>query len=559
MNEPPQLEWTPITDADTYYEARIKIGDFPDRFDEETGEVIRKPVYAAAGQVSVVFEKSLEGNISETVGPVVTDAEGKIKVVNTDNRFNRANETITAKADRGGWESESSIIVLDVTPPELAKLKGEGDNEGVVTNDMKQLIAEGCEPKAKFLIKLQDGSDDIRSFNGVVNDQGQLIFDLPYYLNAGEKITIYLQDNAPAVELPDRPTTNTDNGNVNPDEELVYREAIFKAPQPYIVQDVLPDEPGIEKRGTNPSDPFPTETSVSDVRVGDLLTYTITVLNNKSNGVETIWKNVKVSDTLIDFVDFDEAFADIKIAKGAEPSQPIGGAYAYQFDSATRELSFELGDLKTQESVTITFSVKINEGAVGSLITNEALAVGDSPREAAFVPGPETPDAARATYSVTSSIASYPKEAEGTLMVTSYPETIDFYSHVVSTNSTQVKSPAYSNDLKVRDQRNERRPWSITIELTKELTLVGDATITLPGTLFFNKGGQQNSLFVGSGPLMVAEHTNSNSFDYNVSANWTEDGDGLKLIVRPGQVKALGDYSGQLEWHLINAYQGEEE
>lgn len=531
MNSNPEIEWIPVTDADYSYKARVMIGyTASDEFDENSN-VILQPVYASENQAYVTYVDTFgEEHVA------YTDTNGYATV--TDTRFNTAGQTISGVATRGPWISEEPALttVIDVTPPEPAKVTGDK-----VTNAAKQLIGTGAEANAKIFVQINGGE---LTAAGTVATDGSWTYNLPAYLSTGDKVKIFLEDNAgaaPADLDPIPPATNSVNGNINPaTTALSYRDALFQPATEYTVVDVLPDNPAITKTVSA----YRKGTEVSTTQVGDTLLYTITAKNDKASTFDTVWSDVVITDTLPAGLDFDSATAEVTI------DGTVIDENQYSYNPDTRLFSVNIGNLATQESAVVSFKTTVARSAVGQVITNTAKAEGDSPREVEpFEPGPEIEGKAHEKYDKTSLGANNPGGAVyGTLELLSAPAAIDFGSVSYAGKNIRVDNPTkIGDDLVVQDSRATRESWTLKATLITPMTQVGGSGYVLDGALKYVYQGTEITLNGGAQDVMV--HTNS-SDEYNVSSTWSESGDGMKLEVGANQLKEVGDYQGEILWQL---------
>ncbi|OTN88328.1 hypothetical protein A5819_000780 [Enterococcus sp. 7E2_DIV0204] len=532
MNANPEIEWVPVTDADKTYKARVKIGMTPTDSFDENGNVILQPVYAAAGQAQVTY--------TDTYGEthtVSTDAQGY--AIMTDTKFNITNKEIKAHAVRGPWiaETDPTTPVLDVTPPEPAIVEG-----GKVTNGMKQLSGKDAEANAKIYVDI----NGTRQTNvGKVNADGTWTYNLPRYLNTGETIQIFLEDNAGKITEtldPAAPSTNSDNGNINPATELKYRDATFKAATKYTVEDVLPDKPLMEKTVIS--------SGGATTQVGDTLTYTLTAKNNKEASYTTLWSNTVVTDTIPAGLDFDPATAEVKI-DGVVAETPKD----YTYDADSKVLTVKLGDLATGASSVVTFKAQVSSSAVGTVISNTASVIGDSPREETFVEGPNDPDAKHETYSATSKKADNPGGTVfGVLELASAPTEIDFGSVKYQGKTTRINTAQHHGaDLVVKDSRANKKGWSLTAKMTTPMTSTNPdiPAYTLDGALKYVYKNNEITLNGGAQDIMTqAANASTAETTYNISDTWSESGDGFKFETSAQDVKTLGTYQGEILWEL---------
>ncbi|MCD1025504.1 WxL domain-containing protein [Enterococcus sp. SMC-9] len=244
MNQNPKIEWTPVTDADKTIEGRVVIGEVPDNNGLVDGEIKYIPVYASENQAQVTLTDTY-GNIRSDLA---TDANGYIRYKETSNpaQFQKAGEKITGIAKRGPWitPAASATTVIDATPPEPAKV----DNSDAIQSITTKLTGTG-EPNS--IITLTVNGQPQANTSQVVNSQGKWELDISsLQITRGDVIQIFLQDQSGLItQLSEdqRPSTNNDIGNINPKEDLNYRDATFKAATKVIVVgnlslDTVPDK-----------------------------------------------------------------------------------------------------------------------------------------------------------------------------------------------------------------------------------------------------------------------------------------------------------------------------
>ena len=534
-NTKPEVVWVPMTDADKKMKVRVLLGERPTGYDEE-GNAIMIPVFASEGEASVYFTDTF-GN---DYGPILTDNEGYATV--SINEFQNAGEQVTAHAERGPAEpnkwvgDEKSTTVIDVTPPEPAEIE-----DGTITNSTKQLKGKGAEPNSKIHVMINNEPQDII---GNVHESGSWEYNLPYYLEKGDIVQIFLEDNASKITAdidPPPPYTNSESGNVNPVEDLNYRDAVFKAGARYIVEDVLPDKPQLVK--TFESD------SSEGIQVGDTLTYKINVKNNKESSFNTIWKQVVVTDVLPEGLLFDKATADMKINNLVIPETD------YSFDESTRTLTITVGNLKSQESSVISFNTKLGSSSVGKVITNKAKATGNSPREKDFVVGPEDDKNERATYSAEGEVST--TEVYGVIELVSAPKTINFGTVSYDATVKRVDNGIYDQDLIVNDTRARKSKWTLGAKLISQMTNTDDESIKLVDSLQYVNGDKTIILSEDlQGIYQSADKPAEDETVINISDTWgsTKDSNGIKLVIDPTKSKITnGQYTGEIEWQLMEA------
>ncbi|MBL1227330.1 pectate lyase-like adhesive domain-containing protein [Enterococcus sp. BWR-S5] len=546
MNSNPELKWVPVTDADYSYKARVLIGYVADEQFDPDGNTVLIPVYASENQAEVTYV--------DTFGDthvVKTDSEGYATV--SDTRFNTAGQTISGSAVRGPWTSEADAVttVLDVTPPEPAELV-----EGKVTNATKQLTAENLEPNAKVFLTITSSTSNAGTLvpAGTVAADGTWSHNLSSYLNAGDSVTIYLQDNAgEATGIPDlefpmdpvAPSTNSADGNINPyPSDLSYRDATFKKATNYIVEDVIPDNPKLSK--------YSASSGGATTSIGDEVTYTLTAKNDKADSAD--WTGVVLEDVLAAGLDFDSTDHGITIkqidASGTETTIPLA-ADTFTYNETTRLLSIKLGDAPAKYSYVVTFKVTVaSDATVDQDILNQATAKGYSPQESAnpFVPGPIA--GPFKVIDVLSNEVGLPGGTlYGILQLTSAPDVIDFKKHALTVNDTRMDNPELSAPLTVSDSRGNRTSWTLTAKLTKVMANTEDGTKILTDAIKFNDGTTEESLALNS-ELTIKTHTHASAGDYVVSDDWSANGAGLKLEVPAGGVPKLGKYQAEITWIL---------
>lgn len=544
MNTIPELTWVPVTDADLNQRGQVLLGftavGGSDPFDEN-GNAKVKPVYAdSVRKVYVDFTDTL-GNTYTGISADDTyvhwdEIDHKLpdfqlaqqNMFGTPYRATNVNNVLTPY--RIGEKKETEVI--DITPPEPAQVTG-----GKVTNGTKQLIGKDAEPKAKIYVEI----NGIRQTTvGMVNDDGTWIYNLPRYLETGETVQIFLEDNAEKIteELdPAVPTTNTETGNINPAVEMKYRDATFKAAAKYTVEDVLPDNPIMKKEVIS--------TGGKTTQVGDILTYTLTATNGKDAKLDAVWKNVTVRDTIPAGLAFNLEKANITI-NGTEAAKED-----YTYDTQSRLLIVKVGDLGAGDSVIVTFQTEVEQSAVGKIITNVGTATGLSPRELGeFIEGPDDPEQAHEVFAENASVVNPGGSIFGILELVSAPKVINFGSTEFSPNGTKITNPSYEGgDLIVKDGRAVQETWTLNARLEKELANIEAPDKFIPRAIRYVSNNKEITLMGASQP--IESRKNENSDPYNISGTWSPDGDGFKLKVDSGQAIEAGKYEATIIWELV--------
>lgn len=558
MNSDPELIWTPVTDADYSQKSRVLLGytavGGSDPFDEN-GDAKVKAVYADDVRKAYVDYTDTLGNTYTAVSgsdnfiywtPTNDSARGSVFQLAGQNMLGTPYRATTTGGVLTPYRvgAEMPTPVIDVTPPEPATVTGDE-----VTNATKQLVAENLEPGAKVFLTISGTTSNAGSMvaAGTVGADGKWTHNLSAYLNVGDTVTIYLQDNAGIAEGQDHedpfdpgaPATNSADGNINPyPNDLSYRDATFTKATTYTVEDVIADQPSMAKTVKV----YRNGTEVTSPQVNDTATYTLTAKNNKPITYTTTWADVVITDTIPDGLDLDAA--SVKI----DGSTPPAGAVTYAED--TRLLTVNVGDLESQVEAVVTFEAKINRDRIGETIRNEAKASGTTPRESndPFVPG-INPNPVYEVKEATAYVDT-PGTIAGVLEITSAPAELNF--GVEKNNvDTRVNQATYSEPLTVSDSRAQRDGWTLRAQLEQVLTHADDSSKTLPQALRYQRGGTE--IILNGSPQVIYSNDSGASGDFVVSDDWSESGDGFKLEVPAGQVRKLGEYQAVILWTLTDA------
>lgn len=225
MNQEPEIEWLPITDADKTLRGRVVIGQVPDNNGLVGGNITYIPVYASENQAKVILTDTY-GNVRTDL---MTDENGYINYTDISNpvQFQKAEEIVSGIAERGPWIASAPFetTVIDVTPPEPAKVDHADGIQSITTkltgtgepNSIITLTLNGTPPTIPAVVVGADGKweIDISSLNLVM----------------GDVIQFFLQDQSGLItelEPAERPSTNDTTGNINPAADMNYRDATFK-------------------------------------------------------------------------------------------------------------------------------------------------------------------------------------------------------------------------------------------------------------------------------------------------------------------------------------------
>ena len=135
---------------------------------------------------------------------------------------------------------------------------------------------------------------------------------------------------------------------------------------------------------------------------------------------------------------------------------------------------------------------------------------------------------------------------KGRLTYVSSPESFDFGLEVSSYKKIRIDNPkVVGMPLIVSDTRAKSPGWSLKVKLTEEL-LNEDGKTTLKNAIRYKSGDTETILNNQALPIV----SNLSSGEYDVSKEWSAEGNGLKLEIAPGAVNALGKYHGEILFEL---------
>lgn len=226
MNQEPKIEWTPVTDADKTIKGRVIIGEVPDNNGLVAGEIKYIPVYASEDQAKVKLTDT-HGNVRDNLS---TDVNGYVSYTDTNDpiQFQKAGEKISGIAERGPWITTDPIesTVIDATPPEPAKVDHADGIQSITTK-----ITGTGEPNSIITLTVNDQPSGISAQQ--VGADGKWEIDISnLHIVRGDILQFFLQDQSGLItELSEseRPSTNNAIGNINPKNDMTYRDATFKA------------------------------------------------------------------------------------------------------------------------------------------------------------------------------------------------------------------------------------------------------------------------------------------------------------------------------------------
>lgn len=196
-------------------------------------------------------------------------------------------------------EAVSPKTVIDVCPPEPVEIETD------LTNATKQLEGTAIENGAKVFAKVNGEwlKDTQGNLVTTAVNEGKWRLNLPYYLEAEDKVDVYLKDNTEIdvpveITLPDSYTSEPDGvcGNVNVDYDS------YSSYQGYhdAVKENQADNRFVQAVRATVKDVIPTPKLTKEVlssagtitSVGDTLTYILVVTNDKKDSSD--WKEVTI-------------------------------------------------------------------------------------------------------------------------------------------------------------------------------------------------------------------------------------------------------------------------
>lgn len=265
----------------------------------------------------------------------VTDgkAEGSVNAKTVDKSKAKVGDTLTysiavrnASTASGPWKN---VEVVDVIPEHLSFVSGSVEVNGRGTNDYSytassrtlKLLADTVEP----------GQTKTFSFRVAVDEGAQGLY-----------------------------ITNT---------------AVVKSPDREDIQ--LPDT-GVTIDGGQTAPSLTKTASKTEVKPGDIFTYTIKVKNGANATAD--WKNVTVSDIIPAGLEFVSGSVRVD---GKTVTYGISG----------RALEIPVGDLKPNREAVVEFEVRVLDSAEGTTITNTAIGKGDNGDKTGTDPGVTVPSA----------------------------------------------------------------------------------------------------------------------------------------------------------------------
>lgn len=577
LNSQPEIEWTPVTDADYNQRLKVLLGNVPvggsTPFDEN-GDAITRPMYAnEVRRVQVDFKDTLGNTYTGT-----SSSDEFIVWKKEDHEipgFQKPGELMNARAYKVDSTNTRYLdgvprnaLVFDVTPPNPASLV----NNNVLTNADRVISGVSAEPGATVYLSL-NGKEKIKVAD--VSETGEWSYRLDNYLTPGDKLTFYMEDKsgkAPESILegtvtvpldPKAPATNNTNGNINPDKETSYRDAIFKPALTVTIKDVVPGKPSIEK-AVESDTPENVSKDKQLTQVGSTLTYTITAQNSETKGSDKVLLDTVVEDEIPLGLDFD--ISKVTVTKNGEVQSDDNLTYIAYSDEEMKsknkqgKLTYGAGDLNPQDSIKIVIQSTVNRTAVGSIINNQANIIGKSPKLEDI-----TNDSSKNVVIDNSANVDNPGGTVfGVLSLISAPEKFDFgkvkltdFNKVQAVDMKSTENPVIP--LVVEDTRGIKSNWRVTATLIEEMnyTKPGESTPsdTLTDSLSFTYKNVNNILRLNVPVTVFDSKDDTVKDEYKISENfWQQNNqdntkqDGLKM--KANKVPTANEYKGKLEWTI---------
>lgn len=577
LNSEPQIEWTPVTDADYSQKLKVLLGNVPvggSQPYDENGDAITKPVYADD-------IRKVEVDFKDTLGNTYTGETGSDMFVvwkkedHKQEGFQKANQLMNAipyKVDKQKVRYKEGISrntqVIDVTPPEQAKLK---DNNKV-TNADRSIEGIDGEPGATVYLSVNGGEKKKVS---EVGSDGTWSYNLDKYLTSGDKLVFYMEDKsgkAPesilegdvVVKLdPSAPTTNNTNGNINPDKETKYRDAIFDPALNVTVKDIIPSIPNITKLVESDT-PENADKKDQLTQVGSVLTYEINAENQDTADSEKVLLDTVIEDEIPIGLTFDLSKVQVYRNGVLEDSSDVNYLeYDENKQESTKKqgkLTYKAKNLNPKDKVSIKFPTVVTRKSVGKIINNKVDIIGHSPRLE------DINDVNSGNIEVvnTANVNNPGGEVFGILSLVSAPEKFTFGNvKLTDFNKEQVVDMGSTatpvTPMVVEDTRGVKSRWRVTATLIEEMTYTkpGDsqATDVLNRSLFFRYKGNDSILELGTPVTVFDSQDDSQKDEYQISKDFwqknkqdTTKKDGLKMKAQ--KVPTANEYKGKLEWAI---------
>ena len=136
-------------------------------------------------------------------------------------------------------------------------------------------------------------------------------------------------------------------------------------------------------------------------------------------------------------------------------------------------------------------------------------------------------------------------DAEGPLEILTVPTTLSFGNVQLSEGPTVYPRTDIAT-IQIRDGRNVKTGWRLSVRVTKPLQIEGNSKSILKDAFYLN----QQPIPEASQQAMVVYETSSTTYDKDTTIEWTAN-QGVQLFIENYQrVYANTPYQGQLEWVL---------
>lgn len=254
------------------------------------------------------FEGSTDGTMDTYIRK---HQEGYVAIKLPGDKYLQSGEVVKIKrAYRGTKENPiesktlpEEVSVIDIVPPEPAKITQS------VSSHTQYLEGTG-EPNANVSLTI-DGMPT--NTNSKVDSKGNFKIKLPDGLKDNDKIQIFLRDNAGTANIEDKPITNNDVGNINPDKDLVYHDKIFKAAPIITVKGALEFNSPSSINFGDKIKLSPATLHLKGVNIGDLVVSDTRPSNEKTNWNLALKQSKRLIDAKVPLRYVNRANEDIEI------------------------------------------------------------------------------------------------------------------------------------------------------------------------------------------------------------------------------------------------------
>ncbi|EUJ35688.1 pectate lyase-like adhesive domain-containing protein [Brochothrix campestris] len=231
LNQDPEFEFNDVTNAEYSISGKVILGYVPDEngMDDE-GNFHYIPVYAGKDQGIV----ELKDSYSVLHPDLKTDETGEVKY--TGDKLNLQDKVVTALSANGAHiqQEQSEYTVVDVTPPEPTELLTK--RVSVNTTTLKGTGEVGA------TVYLELNGTLLSPVTTEVDADGNWSMEIPTGTFVKDMTgQLLLEDKAGKADIDSPPETNSDKGNINPREDLTYKDVTFKAGTKFVVENLAPE------------------------------------------------------------------------------------------------------------------------------------------------------------------------------------------------------------------------------------------------------------------------------------------------------------------------------